>query len=32
VDVVLAGSTNKNRLVFEKKFEKIQADMKAVKV
>jgi cytochrome c biogenesis protein len=31
VDVVLAGSTNKNRLVFEKKFEKIQADMKAVK-
>jgi cytochrome c biogenesis protein len=32
VEVVLAGSTNKNRLAFEKKFEKIQADMKAVKV
>ena len=32
VEVVLAGSTNKNRLAFEKKFEKIQADMKAVQV
>jgi cytochrome c biogenesis protein len=32
VEVVLAGSTNKNRLAFEKKFEKIQADMKAAKV
>jgi cytochrome c biogenesis protein len=32
VEIVLAGSTNKNRLAFEKKFEKIQADMKAVKV
>jgi cytochrome c biogenesis protein len=31
VEIVLAGSTNKNRLAFEKKFEKIQADMKAVK-
>jgi cytochrome c biogenesis protein len=31
VDVVIAGSTSKNRLVFERKFEKIQADMKAVK-
>ncbi len=31
VEVVLAGSTNKNRLAFEKKFEKIQGDMKAVK-
>jgi len=30
VEVVLAGSTNKNRLAFEKRFEKIQADMKAV--
>ncbi len=30
VEVVLAGSTNKNRLAFEKKFEKIQGDMKAV--
>jgi cytochrome c biogenesis protein len=30
VDVVLAGSTNRNRLAFEKKFEKIQADIKAV--
>lgn len=32
VEVVLAGSANKNRLAFEKKYEKIQADMKAVKV
>jgi len=30
VEVVLAGSTNKNRLAFEKRFEKIKADMKAV--
>ncbi len=30
VDVVLAGSTNRNRLAFERKFEKIQADVKAV--
>jgi cytochrome c biogenesis protein len=30
VDVVLAGSTNRNRLAFEKKFEKIQTDIKAV--
>ncbi len=30
VEVVLAGSTNKNRLAFEKKFEKIQGDMKVV--
>jgi cytochrome c biogenesis protein len=28
VDVVLAGSANRNRLAFEKKFEKIQDDMK----
>jgi len=32
VEVVLAGSANKNRLAFERKFEKIQADMKAVQV
>ncbi len=31
VEVVLAGSANRNRLAFEKKFEKIQADMRAVK-
>ena len=31
VEVVLAGSTNKNRLAFEKKFEKIQGDMKVVR-
>jgi cytochrome c biogenesis protein len=30
VEVVLAGSTNRNRLAFEKRFEKIQADMRAV--
>jgi cytochrome c biogenesis protein len=30
VEVVLAGSTNKNRLAFEKRFEKIQADLKTV--
>ncbi|PWB67650.1 MAG: cytochrome c biogenesis protein ResB [Deltaproteobacteria bacterium] len=32
VDVVLAGSASKNRLAFEKKFEKIQSDMKAVAI
>ncbi len=32
VEVVLAGSTNKNRLAFEKRFEKIQADMRAVEI
>ncbi len=30
VDVVLAGTTSRNRLAFERKFEKIQADLKAV--
>ncbi len=30
VEIVLAGSANKNRLAFEKKFEKIRVDMKAV--
>ena len=30
VEVVLAGSASKNRLAFEKKFEKIQGDLKAV--
>lgn len=30
VEVVLAGSTNRNRLAFEKRFEKLQADMRAV--
>src|SRR3990170_906654 len=30
VEVVLAGSTNKNRLAFKKRFEKKKADMKAV--
>jgi len=30
VEVVLAGSASRNRLAFERKFEKIQADMKAV--
>jgi len=30
VEVVLAGSANRNRLAFEKKFEKIQAAMKEV--
>jgi hypothetical protein len=32
VEVVLAGSASKNRLAFEKKFEKIQGDLKAVTV
>jgi len=32
VEVVLAGSASKNRLVFEKKFEKIQGDLKAIAV
>ncbi|MBI5577219.1 MAG: cytochrome c biogenesis protein ResB [Deltaproteobacteria bacterium] len=32
VDVVLAGSAHRNRLAFEKKFEKIQDDMKAVAI
>jgi len=32
VEVVLAGSASRNRLVFEKKFEKIQGDLKAVAV
>jgi cytochrome c biogenesis protein len=30
VEVVLAGSASRNRLAFEKKFEKIQTDVKAV--
>lgn len=30
VEVVLAGSANRNRLAFEKRFEKLQADMRAV--
>ncbi len=30
VEVVLAGSASRNRLAFERKFEKIQAEMKAV--
>jgi cytochrome c biogenesis protein len=32
VEVVLAGSASKNRLAFEKKFEKIQGELKAVSV
>ena len=32
VDVVVAGSASKNRLAFEKKFEKIRTDLKAVGV
>jgi cytochrome c biogenesis protein ResB len=32
VEVVLAGSASKNRLAFEKKFEKIQGDLKAIAV
>jgi|SRR3990170_1298657 len=32
VEVVLAGSASKNRLAFEKKFEKIQSDLKALAV
>jgi len=32
VEVVLAGSASKNRLAFEKRFEKIQEDLKAVGV
>jgi cytochrome c biogenesis protein len=32
VEVVLAGSASKNRLAFEKKFEKIQGDLKEVAV
>ena len=30
VDIVVAGSASRNRLAFEKKFEKIQEDLKAV--
>ena len=32
VDVVLAGAATRNRLAFEKKFEKIQDDLKSVAV
>jgi cytochrome c biogenesis protein len=32
VDVVLAGAASRNRLAFEKKFEKIQNDLKTVAV
>jgi hypothetical protein len=32
VDVVLAGAASRNRLAFEKKFEKIQGDLKAVTI
>ena len=32
VEVVLAGSANRNRLAFEKRFEKIQADIRAVEI
>jgi cytochrome c biogenesis protein len=32
VEIVLAGSASKNRLAFEKKFEKIQGDLKGIAV
>jgi len=32
VEVVLAGSASRNRLAFEKKFERIQNDLKAVAI